>query len=198
MSLLKVPLKWGTIHPRTGKVYFTYSDLQALPEYPESPLFELINGVLYTAPSPSTVHQSISLNLTYQISKYLEKKSLGRLFHAPIDVILTETDVVVPDLFFISKERFHLITPKNIQVAPDFIIEILSTNRDRDLVIKKQLYERHEVMEYWVVDPDNKTVTVFLLQENGRYDSRTQYHSNQVIQVKTIDGLTISLNDIFK
>ena len=197
MSFLKVPLKRGTIHPRTGKVFFTYSDLQELPEFPESPLLELIDGELYMVPSPSTAHQSISVQLTLQIAKYLEKNPLGRLFHAPTDVVLTEKDVVVPDLFFISNERLHVITPKNIRGAPDFITEILSTNKERDIIVKKQLYEQHRVKEYWVVDPDNKTVVIFLLQENGRYDEGTPYQEDQVVPVKTIKGLFISLRDVF-
>ncbi|MCY3410828.1 MAG: Uma2 family endonuclease [Candidatus Heimdallarchaeota archaeon] len=146
------------------KLYFTYDDIKYLPEFPEGPLVELFNGELYMVPSPSTKLQRISLNLAVIISNYLKNNAVGALFTAPIDVILSMKNVFVPDLVFISNEKKHIISEKNISGTPDFIVEILSTNKTNDLIHKKRMYEEFGVREYWIVDPEEEQVLKFVLK----------------------------------
>ena len=81
----------------------------------------------------------------------------------PFDVVLSDTDVVQPDLLFVSNERANIITDENIQGAPDLVVEILSpSTAERDQTFKRSLYAKHGVKEYWLVDTDAKTVTVLL------------------------------------
>lgn len=139
-----------------GKVIFTYSDIESIPEWPESPVVEIIGGELFMAPSPTVTHQKISGEVTYFLKDYVKKNDLGEILSAPVDVVFSERDVCVPDIIFISKERNHILTKKNIQGVPDLIIEVLSSNRDLDLVKKKEIYEKYGVLEYWIIDPEEK------------------------------------------
>jgi Uma2 family endonuclease len=122
---------------KDGKAYFTVSDLKSLPEWPESPLLELIKGELYLMPSPNTNHQNIAGELFFQIKSFLKSNSVGFVFTAPIDVVFSEEDTVIPDIIFISKNNEKIITSQNIQGSPDFIIEVVSSNQSRDFIQKR-------------------------------------------------------------
>ncbi len=198
-SNMKIRLKEASVNPNNGKIYFTYADLQKLTEFPDSPLLEIINGELYMVPSPSTIHQTISVNLTVIFGNFLKKNPVGKIFHAPIDVILSDTDVVIPDLVFVRKERLKIVTHNNIRGTPDLIIEILSvSNKKRDLIEKKNLYERFGIKEYWIVNPEIKSVLVYLLQPNNTFGSPLTYHLGEQIPVTTVPGLTIPVDAIFE
>ncbi len=179
------------------KVYFTYDDIKHLPEYPEGPLIELYKGDLFMAPSPSTKHQQISLNLSVAISILVEAKDLGSLFTAPIDVILSEKNVFVPDLVFIKTENSYMISEKNISGSPDFIIEILSSNKTNDLVKKKDIYQEFGIQEYWIVDPNEEMILKYVL-ENEKYKLSGKFDkSSKFIKVDTLN-IEISMEKIFK
>ena len=88
---------------------------------------------------------------------------MGEVYVAPFDVVLSDTDVVQPDVLFVSKRRSDIITPDNIRGAPDLVVEILSpATAERDRTIKLDLYAQHGVQEYWIVDPDAKSITVLV------------------------------------
>jgi Uma2 family endonuclease len=115
-----------------------------------------------TLASPVTRHQRISRRLLVDVQSYLDIHPLGEVFCAPFDVVMSFHDVVVPDLIYISQSRAHLLTAKNLQGAPDLVIEILSPGtRVRDERLKRDLYERVGVEEYWLVDPDRGTFTIY-------------------------------------
>ena len=146
----------GTRHSSTK---LTYADYELFPD--DGLRHEIIDGEHYVTASPVTRHQRISLELSYLIRSYLETHPIGEVFHAPFDVLLSFTDVVVPDLIYLSKARAHLLTAKNLQGAPDLIVEILSpSTRSRDERLKRDLYERVGVDEYWLVDPDRDIFTI--------------------------------------
>ena len=147
--------------PFSGKIYYTFKDLQKLPEWPEGPLIELIAGELYLVPSPIPLHQDITRNLIIKLSNYLSKKAIGKIYNAPIDVKLSNEDVVIPDLIFISNENKTIIKEKFIEGTPDLVIEILSSNKTRDLIEKFELYQKYKVKEYWVINPQEKSITIF-------------------------------------
>lgn len=178
------------------KVYFTYNDIKHLPEFPEGPLIELLNGEIFIVPSPKIKHQKISQNLSLEIGILLKSQNIGIVFIAPVDVVLSAKNVVVPDLLFVKKENKHIITEKNISGTPDFIIEILSDNRTNDLVIKKDLYEKFRVGEYWIVDPIDETILKYVLVDN-KYELENKYDKSSG-QIKIdVMGFTIALDNIF-
>jgi Uma2 family endonuclease len=113
-------------------------------------------------PSPATRHQRISRNLLHLIQTYLDTHPIGELFAAPFDALLSNFDIVVPDLLYLSNERARFLKSKNLQGPPDLVIEILSpSTRSRDRQLKHDLYERVGVQEYWVVDPEQDRVEIF-------------------------------------
>lgn len=144
----------------------TYEDLASLPE--DGRRHELIDGVHHVTPAPSTRHQRILGSLFWQIRSYLEGRPVGEVFLAPVDVVLTESDVVEPDLVYVSRERAHIVTEKNISGAPDIVVEVLSeATRRRDERLKRDLYDRCGVGEYWIVDPEVETIKLFRREGAG-------------------------------
>jgi Uma2 family endonuclease len=141
-------------------VKLTYDDFVLFPD--DGMRHELIDGEHYVTPSPNTKHQTVSGNLYLLIATWLREHPIGRIFYAPFDVVFTRFDVVEPDLLYISNERAGVLTRANVQGAPDLLIEIGSPGtRKRDETIKKRLYERSDVLEYWVVDPELDVVRVY-------------------------------------
>lgn len=146
------------------KRLLTYEDYARLPDERR---YELIEGELFMVPSPDFSHQSILRNLGFALWHFIKRDSLGLVFYAPFDVILTEHDVIQPDIVFVSNERRSILTEKNIQGGPDLVVEILSSGtRERDILVKKGLFARHGVREYWIVDPVGKSIEVMVLKED--------------------------------
>ena len=175
-------------------VKFTYEDyLNA----PEDKRYELLDGELVMTPAPGERHQSISILLGSKLFQFASENSLGRVYLAPFDVVLSDVDVVQPDLLFVSNERDHIITPANIQGAPDLVVEILSpSTAERDKTFKRALYARHGVNEYWMVDTTAKDITVLLLGERG-YEVVDTYGEGETLTSPTLQGFALSVGDIF-
>jgi len=113
-------------------------------------------------PSPNTKHQAVSMNLAAILWTYLKEHPIGAVFAAPFDVVLSDLDVVEPDLLYISHERAQVLTRQHVRGAPDLAVEILSPGtRKTDEVTKRQVYERFGVGEYWVIDPERDTIQVY-------------------------------------
>jgi Uma2 family endonuclease len=145
---------------------------------PEGTLAEVIENQLFMAPSPSPDHQETSGNLFTDINVFVRKNGLGKVFFAPLDLYLDEhSNVVQPDLLFISKNNPLIIDKRGLKGVPDLIIEILSPgNKKYDSVKKKKLYEKFGVKEYWIVDPETKMATGFLLK-GSIYISQKELHN---------------------
>jgi Uma2 family endonuclease len=149
-----------------GKIVLTYEDYVLLPN--DRNRYEILEGELSVTPAPSTKHQTASVNLLVLLSQYIKERDLGKLFHAPIDLILESTSVLQPDLLFVSKARQHIITDRAVEGAPDLVIEILSPTTSRtDRVTKAQIYARHSIPAYWIVDPEQEVIEVYLLEVDG-------------------------------
>lgn len=134
---------------------------------PEGTLAELINGQIYMSPTPTNLHQRISRKLEIKLIEFIERNFLGEIFHAPLDIYLdSEANAVQPDIIFISKENASQpLDEVPYEGVPDLLVEILSpSNNKHDLVVKKELYEKFGVKEYWIVEPFSKEVTVYKLQ----------------------------------
>ncbi|MBL8809795.1 MAG: Uma2 family endonuclease [Planctomycetaceae bacterium] len=149
----------------------TYQDYVLFPN--DGNRHEIINGRHYMNAAPSPRHQAISRHIQFQLYQQIELKGLGAVIDAPIDVQLSESDVVQPDLVVILSEN-HIITPTRVKGVPDLVIEVLSASqRAHDLQLKKQLYEQAGVPEYWIVDPENQTATKYVLTTAMVYDEGT-------------------------
>jgi Uma2 family endonuclease len=182
---------------RSHRVKFTYEDYLLFPE--DGKRHELIDGDHFMTPSPSTRHQRISRKLMTALDVFLRINNLGEVFDAPMDVVLSETDVVQPDILFISAGRASIITDKNIQGAPDLVVEILSDGtRKTDEVIKRKLYERHGIAEYWVVDPELETVKIYRTAEKGyTRAAELSRETNDALTTPLLPGFQIPLSEIF-
>lgn len=145
---------------------FTYRELQNL-EADENELYELINGKLMKRASPTTAYQRMVKKLSMKMDAFINKKKLGELFFAPIDVVLDEHNMVQPDILFVSEQKHDIVQEAYIAGVPDLVVEILSPSsiaRDRDT--KMKLYAQFKVSEYWIVDPLAPCIEVYKLGEN--------------------------------
>ena len=120
------------------------------------------------------------------------------MFLAPYDVVLSDYDVAQPDMLFVSNDRSAIVTERNIQGAPDLVVEVLSPGTPRyDRGYKQVLYSRHGVREYWLVDPDAGTVEV--LAESGReLAPLATYRRGRTLTSPLLEGLSIDLEQVFR
>jgi len=177
------------------KVRFTYEDYLLLPD--DGKRYQIIEGEVYMVPAPAPWHQEIARKLVILLNEFVERPKLGRVYFAPCDVILSGEDIVQPDIFFISKEREHIITGRNIQGAPDLVIEILSQATAKlDKMAKMKLYERSGIKEYWLVDPDREEIEVLTLKGRS-YESMGVFGIEQSFESALLEGLRVSLEEIF-
>ena len=178
----------------TEKKKYTYADYL---KTPDDERYELIEGDLLMTPSPVTRHQRISRKIEFALEKYVTENDLGEVFYAPFDVHLDDENVVQPDILFISKERLDIIGEKNIQGAPDLVIEIISESTAyRDLVQKKKLYARFGVKEYWIVIPEESSVDLFTLKDDV-FVLHKSYSKDDTLQSQLLQKLKIELKKIF-
>jgi len=186
------------MEPNPARVNLTYDDFLLFPD--DGRRHELIDGEHYVTPSPNLRHQSILGNLYFHIRTWLEQHPVGRAFVAPLDVVFTNFDVVEPDLLFVSTGRAaDILTAKHVTGAPDLVVEIGSpSTRKRDETIKRQLYERCGVSEYWVVDPDLDVVRV-CRNRDGRFarPEELRADSGDVLTTAQLEGLELPLAKIF-
>lgn len=178
----------------TEKKKFTYSDYL---KTPEDKRYELIEGELILTPSPVPYHQRLVMNIAFEIEKFIRETDIGRVFPSPCDVYLDDENVLEPDVLFISRERLSIIGEKNIHGAPDLVIEILSENSAyRDMFKKKRLYARFGVKEYWIVEPEEKTVEIYSLEEDT-FRLERRYSKDSILESPSLAGLKIKLCDVF-
>ena len=173
----------------------TYQDYR---NTPDDERYELIDGELIMSPSPRKAHQQTHAKLGTRLYTFVERRNLGEVYFAPFDVALSDTDVVQPDLLFVSRDRLRIITEDNIQGAPNLVIEILSPSTSaRDKGYKRDLYAKHGVKEYWQVDTDAKLITVLSLNAYGDYDVAAVYGMGQTLTSPLLPGFALNLDEIF-
>lgn len=154
------------LHIPEGKIVLTYEDYVLLPN--DRNRYEILEGELTVTPAPGTKHQSASANLFKLLSRHIDEHDLGKLFYAPIDLILAPTIILQPDLLFVFSAHQHIITERAIEGVPDLVIEILSPTTSRtDRVNKAQIYARYGVSVYWIVDPEHEAIEIYLLEADG-------------------------------
>ncbi len=179
---------------KPADIKFTYHDYVQLPD---DKRYELVEGELFLVPSPSLYHQKVSIALGSALYYYVREHDLGQVFDAPCDVVFSEINVVQPDLLFVSKRPFDIFENVNVQGAPDLVVEILSASTGkRDLGIKRTLYAKYGVREYWIVDPDAKSIEVLSLTETG-YRTVATIPQSGVLNTTLFPDLNLKLADIF-
>jgi len=174
---------------------FTYADYA---EWPDDERWELIDGEAYDmSPAPSIRHQKTVNNINIFLSTYPKKKDECFVGIAPTDVVLSEYDVVQPDIFVVCDEK--KITEANIQGAPDLIVEVLSPGTAiKDKREKKNLYEKYGVKEYIIIDQLLLYAERFLLGEDGLYGKADIVGSMEILSLASMEDVKIPLWEVFE
>ena len=187
------------VTPASSGVKLTYDDFVLFPD--DGKRHELIDGEHYVTASPNIRHQQILGRLYLLIGAWLETHPIGEVFLSPLDVVFSDFDVVEPDLLYVSSARAaEVLTPLHVRGTPELVIEIASpSTRKRDQTIKRRLYERMGVSEYWTVDPDADVVQVYQ-REHERFAPPVEFsiERNDVLTTPLLRGLELPLSRIFK
>ena len=174
---------------------YTHDDLLSMPE--DGKRREIIDGELYVTPSPVNYHQKILLNLTYAFCKFLETHPVGEVRFAPLDVILSEFDVLEPDLLFVLNEHRDFLQDW-VRGAPDLVVEILSPGTEaRDRGIKLKAYARYGVGEYWIVDPNAQVIEVYRLAAEG-FRRAARCARGKTVETPLLHGFCLPVDSVFK
>ena len=183
---------------------YTYGDYR---NWPDDERWELIDGTAWNmSPGPNRRHQGITVYLEQKIGRYLEGKEC-MMYHAPFDVLLPAfgeskedevTTVVQPDISVICDR--NKLTDKGCTGAPDWIIEIISPYTSRkDIAVKFDLYERHGVREYWIVEPAGNYIHIFVLGADGKYPENPEIRfPGDSARSTVLDGLVIDTSEVFR
>jgi len=170
----------------------TYEEYLLFPD--DGRRHELIGGEHYVTPAPTPVHQRFLGNLYRMLSLFVSENRLGEVFFAPVDVVLSPRDVVQPDLIFIGNARADRVTRENIKGAPDLVVEVISeSSRQVDKKLKRALYERHDVVEYWIADPDLRIFEVFRRDAENRLTKVAEHEDAGILTSPLFPGLEIDL-----
>ena len=167
-----------SILPNTNE--WTYEQYALIPN--DGLRHEIVNGAHFMNPAPNLYHQTVSRRIQFQLYRVIEIAGKGVVFNAPVDVQLSNRDIVQPDLVVIETSRQKIMTPTKIKGIPNLLVEILSpSNADYDLKKKRELYERSGVPEYWIVLPDEQQVIQLSLID-GRYQESIHHDAITMIE----------------
>lgn len=182
---------------RTEPFRFTYEDYLRFPD--DGRRHELIDGEHVVTPAPTLRHQELLLRIASTLSEYLKGTPVGRVFPAPADVILSDRDVVQPDVLFVRRERSEILADV-VRGAPDLAVEVVSpSTRRADELTKRRLYDRFGVQEYWIVDPEIEVVKIYRRRDAGTFDRPIELRreDGQAIESPLFPGFSLPLDDLF-
>lgn len=175
-----------------SRTKLTYDDYCCYPN--DGRRHEIIDGVHYVNPAPSTYHQHVSKRLQYQLYTKIELAGHGVMYDAPVDVHLTDHDVVQPDLVVILNAKKNIVTPAKVKGVPDLLVEILSPSSiDHDRLRKRNLYERCGIPEYWILDPFDHKLEQLVLR-GGSYELEPE---SNTVRPTFIEGIVIPLSEVW-
>lgn len=178
----------------TTRARKTVADYLALPDEPR---VELLGGEFYMSPSPNWIHQRIVVNLTVKLDGHVRPRNLGKVCCSPFDCVLSREDVAQPDVLFIATANLGKIRDR-LYGAPDLAVEVLSAaNAERDRIVKRDLYATHGVREYWIVDPETRTVEVLAL-ENGAWRLHAIFGIGDALDSPMMKELRLPVSEIFE
>lgn len=180
---------------RTGPRRWTFAELVAeLPETNQPT--ELWDGELLKSPSPSFFHQKLVDRFHDLLKAWVRRHKLGDTVAAPMDMVLTPTQSVQPDVMFIANERLGIIGER-VGGAADLVVEVLSPgSRRRDRLDKRDLYEQHGVQEYWLIDPEARTVEALRL-ERGEYQLVGRWRPGETAVSNLLKGFEVPVGELF-
>ncbi len=187
-----------TIKPRAG-IRLSVDEFLDLPDTDDRSKMELDDGELYIMPRPRLGHNFLSFWLSWHIANYLNSfpEPPAVFFQDVIITLFPEMrHLFAPDLVIVLKGRESILGDRMVEGAPDIVVEILSSDRNRDLVRKRQLYAEAGVREYWIVAPTDDTVTLLELSNDG-YAERAQLAAADTLTTPLLPGLAITLADVF-
>lgn len=171
--------------------YQDYLEIQNEPGY----RFEILEGILVKEPSPNVLHQRVSRRLQRLLEDYFWMSDpQGEVFNAPLDMTFGEITVVQPDLFYVSREQKSIVKETRIDGSPALVVEIISPSSIRkDRVQKMQIYQKAKVQHYWLVNPAEKTLECFSLQ-NGLYALVAAGMDSEVVKHPDFKGMDLDLS----
>ena len=174
---------------------WTYDDYTQLPD--NGMRYEVIKGELYMSPAPSPKHQQIILKLAIAMSQFVHADQLGEIYQSPIDVKTSDfAGVVQPDLLFIASKQLDIVQETLIEGVPDLIVEVLSPgNPLHDRRIKFELYAQAGVREYWLIDPDARTVEIYVLRGQA-YAPLGNFGIGQQTRSEVLEGFVVDVEKI--
>ena len=174
----------------------TYEDCQ---KTPDDERWELLNGELIMPAAPGVNHRRIVGSLFTQISAFVSQSALGEVLLAPCDVVLSEENVVQPDLLFVSSSRGHIITHENVCGSPDLVVDVLSpASASRDWREKMDAHAEHGMREYWIVDPDAGRIWVMTLSDARRFNEDGNYGVDDAPRSVVLEGIDLDLTSVFQ
>ena len=175
----------------------TVADLDSCPD--DSNRYELIDGELFVSRAPGIPHQRVLNNLQIALGNYLKANPVGIIVPGA-GAIFSDYDAVIPDLVFVRSERWSEVVSNNKFTAGlDLVIEILSQgkeNRDRDLLVKRQLYAKYGITEYWIVDSENRSVEVYR-SRGAVLESVTSLHTGDQVTTPLLPDFRLDVTAIF-
>ena len=172
----------------------TYEDYR---NAPDDERYELLEGELVLTAAPNIAHQIVADDLFLLLQDFVKSNKLGRVFSAPTDVVLSDTNVVQPDMTFVSASRKGIVGPDNIQGSPDLVVEVISpSDPARDLVRKRDIYARHGVVEYWIADPNERSIRVMAL-EGDAYRVVGEYGTGDTLISPNLKELSVDVGEVF-
>jgi Uma2 family endonuclease len=179
--------------PRQGQ--WTYAHYAALPE--DGQRYEIVDGVLYMAPSSNRWHQDAVLLISHYLVTHVKLKGLGQVFVAPFDVELTSSVIVQPDVLVILNANVEKIKVTRVVGSPDLVVEVASpATATYDRRVKYDAYAQAGVPEYWIVDPIAHTVEVLLL-EAGVYHSQGVFRGKAILPSTVVPGFDVAVEQFF-
>ena len=187
------------LKPSSG-MRLTVEEFMELPELWDKRKMELDEGVLYIMPRPRRVHGFLQMKLVVYIDPYLDgfdEPPAELMLDFTVALSLEERILLAPDLCLVLRGNPVVVNDRRVEGAPDIVVEVLSSDRNRDLVRKRQLYAEGGVQEYWIFDPRNDTATLLELQ-NGQYVQRAALTPDDTLTTPLLPGLAIPLADVFR
>ncbi|MBM4442782.1 MAG: Uma2 family endonuclease [Candidatus Rokubacteria bacterium] len=172
------------------KAPLTFADYVTLPD--DGRRYEIHDGELSVTPAPGRTHQRVVLRLAMALDAHVTAHALGEVNIAPFDVVLSDPTTVQPDILFVAVDRSAAFSDRGFEGAPTLVVEVLSPSTAHiDRHIKRQLYVRHAVPYYWIVDPEARTIDVHRLTA-GAYGEPQRFGDGDLVDLPPFPGLTLA------
>jgi Uma2 family endonuclease len=179
---------------QTAKAPVTWEQYAAMPQ--DGKQHQVIGGELIVSPAPRFLHQEVAGALYRHLCDFVYANELGKVAYAPVDVILSDTDIVQPDILFVGKQRLDIIADQ-VKGPPDLVVEVLSPSTVRlDTETKLALYARSGVPHYWIVNPDDRVVIAYQLS-GEKYERVGLHQGDDAFAPALFEGLTLPLAEIW-